>query len=103
MPGIKVGELQLYYEIHGRGEPLVLIAGFRTGLWLWLKQVEALARRFRVIIFDPRGIGRSDDPGQPFTIAKRADDLAGMLTALGIERAHILGASSPKPDESVKL
>src|SRR5215213_6992690 len=93
MPGIQVGELQLYYEIHGRGEPLVLIPGFRTGLWLWFKQVEALARKFRVITFDPRGIGQSADSGEPFTIAKLADELADMLNALGIEQAHILGAS----------
>jgi pimeloyl-ACP methyl ester carboxylesterase len=39
MPRIKVGELYLYYEIHGDGEPLVLIPGFRTGMWLWFRQV----------------------------------------------------------------
>ncbi|HEY6187858.1 MAG TPA: alpha/beta fold hydrolase [Pyrinomonadaceae bacterium] len=93
MPGIKVGELQLYYEIHGEGEPLVLIPGFRTGLWLWSKQVEAFARKFRVIIFDPRAVGRSTDSGEPFTTGTLADDLAGLLSALGIASAHILGVS----------
>jgi pimeloyl-ACP methyl ester carboxylesterase len=93
MPRIKAGELHIYYESYGEGEPLVLIPGFRNGLWLWFRQTEALAEKFRVIIFDPRDIGQSDHPGEPFTIAELADDLARLLSALGIERAHILGAS----------
>jgi pimeloyl-ACP methyl ester carboxylesterase len=93
MPHVKVKELQLYYETYGEGEPLVLIPGFRTGLWLWFKQTEALARKSRVVLFDPRGIGQSAYTGEPFTIAALADDLAGLLSALGIERAHVLGVS----------
>ncbi|MFN2454111.1 MAG: alpha/beta fold hydrolase [Pyrinomonadaceae bacterium] len=50
-----------------------------------------MARRFRVIVFDPRGIGQSDKPGEPLTIKTLADDLAALLAALDIERAHILG------------
>ena len=93
MPRIKVGDIHLYCEIHGEGETLVLIPGFRAGLWMWFEQVEAFARRFRTIVFDPRGVGRSDKPDAPLTIKTMADDLAGLLSALDIERAHILGAS----------
>jgi pimeloyl-ACP methyl ester carboxylesterase len=93
MPSIKVGEVDLYYESYGAGVPLVLIPGFRTGLWLWFKQVETLARNFRVIVFDPRGIGQSGPADGPLTIKLIADDLAGLLAALDIEQAHILGAS----------
>ncbi len=93
MPKINIGDVQLYYEIHGDGDPLVLVPGFRTGLWLWFKQVEAFARRFRTIVFDPRGIGESDKPEASMTIKTMADDLAGLLSALAIDRAHILGAS----------
>ncbi len=96
MPGIQVGDVQLNYEIYGEGQPLVLIPGFRTGLWLWLKQVETFARKYRTIVFDPRGIGgseESDKPIGPMSIKTLADDLAGLLSALGIEQAHILGAS----------
>jgi len=93
MPKINVGGVQLYYEIHGDGVPLVLVPGFRTGLWLWFKQVETFARRFRTIVFDPRGIGQSDQPEASSTIKTMADDLAGLLSALAIDRAHILGAS----------
>jgi pimeloyl-ACP methyl ester carboxylesterase len=93
MPKTSAGELQLYYEIHGAGEPLVLIPGFRTGLWLWVRQVATFAEKFRTIVFDPRGIGRSDSSDAPLTVKTMADDLSGLLSALGIEQAHILGAS----------
>jgi pimeloyl-ACP methyl ester carboxylesterase len=93
MPRIKVGAIQLYYEIYGEGVPLVLIPGFRTGLWLWFKQIETFAQKFRTIIFDPRRLGRSDKPDEPLTVKTMADDVAGMLATLGIERAHVLGAS----------
>lgn len=93
MPRIKVGDVQLNYEIHGQGEPLVLIPGFRTGLWLWFKQVDSFAQKYRTIVFDPRGIGESDSPTGPMKARTIADDLAGLLSALDIEQAHILGAS----------
>jgi pimeloyl-ACP methyl ester carboxylesterase len=93
MPQLKVEDVSLYYESHGEGEPLVLIPGFGTGLWLWFKQTGGLARRFRTIVFDPRGVGRSDGGRAPATIEACANDVATLLSALGVERAHILGVS----------
>lgn len=93
MAKTRVGDVELNYEIHGDGEPLVLIPGFRTGLWLWSSQVETFSRKFRTIVFDPRGIGDSDMPNAPMTIKTIADDTAGLLAALGVKQAHILGAS----------
>ena len=93
MPQIEVGDVELYYEAHGGGEPLVLIPGFGTGLWLWFKQAEAFAQRFRAIVFDPRGMGRSEGAHTPATIGGCADDVAALLSALGVERAHVLGVS----------
>lgn len=93
MPRIAAGEIELYYESHGIGSPLVLIPGFGTGLWIWFKQVEDFSKEFRTICFDPRGVSRSDAPEEPITIRTIADDLAALLKALRIESAHILGAS----------
>ena len=93
MPKLQVGKVRLNYEIHGQGEPLVLIPGFRAGRWLWFKQVETFAQKYRTIVFDPRGIGESDESDKPIAIRTLADDLAGLLSALGLEQAHILGAS----------
>jgi pimeloyl-ACP methyl ester carboxylesterase len=93
MPKVQVGNVGLYYEAHGAGEPLVLVPGFGTGLWIWYRQIPALAERFRVIAFDPRGVARSDKPDEPVTMRGYADDVAALLEALEVERAHVLGAS----------
>jgi pimeloyl-ACP methyl ester carboxylesterase len=93
MPDIQLKDVRLYYESHGEGEPLVLIPGFGTGLWIWYRQLPAFARSFRTIVFDPRGVSRSEQRDEPVTIRLIADDVAALLDALGIERAHILGAS----------
>lgn len=93
MPEAQLKDVRLYYESRGEGEPLVLVPGFGNGLWIWFKQVEDLARRFRVITFDPRGVARSEGRDEPFTIADLADDVAALLGALGLWGAHVVGAS----------
>lgn len=93
MPRISVNGLALYYEIEGDGEPVVLIPGFAAGCWIWFKQTAELSRNFRVIIFDPRGVSASDKPEGPQTIGLLADDVAHLLQTIGIESAHIVGAS----------
>lgn len=93
MPKIQIGDIKLYYEEQGEGEPLILIPGFSNGLWIWFKQIPAFAQKFRTITFDPRGISRSEAPDAPISIRTIADDVASLLRALEIERAHILGAS----------
>ena len=93
MPRISVNGLGLYYEIEGDGEPVVLIPGFAAGRWIWFKQTSELARNFRVIIFDPRGVAASDKPEGPQTIGLLADDVAHLLQTIGCESAHVVGAS----------
>ncbi len=94
MPEVQIGDVRLYYEERGEGEPLVLIPGFGSGLWIWYRQIPAFAERFRTIAFDPRGVSRSDqrDTG-PFSIPSLADDVAALLSAVGVSAAHVLGAS----------
>jgi pimeloyl-ACP methyl ester carboxylesterase len=85
---------ELYYEIHGQGPPLVLVMGIGYDSSLWtLQQVPVLSTCFRVIILDNRDVGRSSTVSHPYTIADMADDLAGLVDALGIERTHVLGLS----------
>lgn len=93
MPRISVNGLELYYEIAGDGEPVLLIPGFASGLSLWSRQVPALSRDFRVISFDPRGISESDKPEGPQSISLLADDVAHLLRALGVASAHVVGVS----------
>jgi 3-oxoadipate enol-lactonase len=94
MPRIQVDDIQINYTIHGDGEPLILINGFGSSSAGWRPEfVEGLARSFQVITFDNRGTGLSDKPEQPVTIARMADDAAGLLDAIGIDRAHVTGIS----------
>ena len=93
MPKITVNGVRLFYEIEGDGEPVVLIPGFAAGRWIWFKQTEDLSRKFRVITFDPRGVSASDKPEGAQTIGLLADDLAQLLLKVGVQSAHIVGAS----------
>jgi 3-oxoadipate enol-lactonase len=93
MPVVTVNDLNMYYEIHGEGEPLVLIAGLATDVTAYERLIAALSQRYRVIAFDNRGVGRTDKPDIPYSIDMMAEDTAGLLTALGIGRAHVLGVS----------
>lgn len=85
--------VELYYEVWGSGAPLVLIEGLSVATWTWDLQLPVLSRHFRVIAYDNRGVGRSSKPAGPYSIAQMADDLAGLLDALGVDRAHVLGTS----------
>jgi len=93
MPIAQANGINLYYEIHGEGEPLLLING--VGQWreAWWRNIGPLSAHFRVIIFDNRGVGDSDKPDIPYSLDMMADDALGLLDALQIERTHVLGHS----------
>jgi 3-oxoadipate enol-lactonase len=93
MPKIKTNNIELYYETYGAGQPLVLISGLGYPLWQWHKMVPFLEEHFQVITFDNRGVGQSDKPTGPYTAQMLAADTAGLLDALGIEKAIIAGHS----------
>lgn len=94
MPRQRVGDIEIYYEIHGGGpRTLVMIRGLGSNLTAWYEQTPEFARRFRVLVFDNRGAGRTDKPDAPYSIAQMAQDTAGLMDALGIERAAMLGIS----------
>jgi pimeloyl-ACP methyl ester carboxylesterase len=83
----------MYYESHGKGEPLVWINGNRMCAALLYRHVPVFARGYKVITFDNRGAGKSDAPDVPYSIEMFADDLAGLLDVIGIEKAHFAGYS----------
>jgi len=93
MPAVRVGDINIYYEDFGKGEPLLLIAGWGTDLSCWLPQIPEFSTKYRVIAFDNRGAGRTDAPDEPYSFRMMADDAVGLLDALGIGKAHILGMS----------
>ena len=94
MPTIRANGLDLAYQIDGDGpETLVLVNGLADDRATWEAQIPAFAERFRVISFDNRGIGESPTPPGPYTTVQMAEDLAGLVDGLGVERFHLLGVS----------
>ncbi len=93
MPTLQTNGISTYYEIHGSGDPVLLIGGTGADTFLWFRQVPELSKQFQVIVFDTRGSGRSDKPEQPYTVRMFADDTAGLLNGLNIDKASIVGVS----------
>ncbi|MCA9970631.1 MAG: alpha/beta fold hydrolase [Anaerolineales bacterium] len=93
MPTTTTNGITLHYDESGAGAPLVLISGLGYTAWQWHKMVPGLATRLRVITFDNRGVGQSDRPAGPYTAAMLAADTVGLLDALGIDKAHVMGHS----------
>jgi len=93
MPRANVGDIELYYQIHGDGFPLLMIQGFSGGHDAWFFQTRAFKKKYKVIVFDNRGIGKTQRSPTPYTVKTMADDAVGLLNHLGIGKAHILGMS----------
>ncbi len=94
MPKVKVNDISVHYEVHGDGFPIVMITGVSFCLRIWDKPlIDELSKKFKVIIFDNRGAGQTDIPEGEFTLKMMADDTAGLMDVLNIERANVLGFS----------
>ena len=89
----KVNDIEMYYELHGKGEPLILIGGYGTSSESWSPFWKQLLKLYQVILFDNRGTGRSSKPDIKYSIKMMADDVAGLMDAINVPKAHIFGAS----------
>lgn len=93
MPIKHCNGISLYYEVYGEGEPLVLISGLGGDHTFWNASIELLSSKYQVIVFDTRGIGKTEAPKGPYSMELFADDLAALLDALQISKANVLGFS----------
>ncbi len=92
MPQANLGDIDIYYEEHGRGEPILLAPASWWPSDTWnVTVVPFLSQRFKTVIFDCRGTGRSSKPPDGFTVAQFAQDCIGLLEHLGILRCHAVG------------
>ncbi len=89
----QVNSLSVAYVRAGSGTALVLLHGFTHDSRVWRPQLESLSNEFTVIAWDAPGAGQSSDPSETYEIDDWADCLAGFLTAVGVESAHLLGVS----------
>jgi pimeloyl-ACP methyl ester carboxylesterase len=85
--------VRLAWEAQGDGAPVLLVHGLGYTREGWGPARELLARRYRVFSFDNRGIGESEIPSGPYTVAELAGDAVAVLDAVAAERAHVVGAS----------
>jgi thiosulfate/3-mercaptopyruvate sulfurtransferase len=86
-----VNDIQMYYEIHGEGEPLLFMPSAMWSTADFAGLTEALAEEYQVIVMDARGRGRSTDSGRRLEFAVMADDVVALMDVLEIETAHIVG------------
>jgi len=84
---------KIYWDEQGQGAPLLLIMGLGYTSVMWYRTRPALAQRYRTLAFDNRGVGRSDVPPGPYSIAAMASDAAAVLDAAGVARAQVFGVS----------
>ena len=88
-----VQDTNIYYEVSGEGQPVVLISGLGGNTIVWSRQASRLAEKHSLVRFDNRGAGRSDVPEGPYTIQMMAADTVQLLDELDITAAHIVGSS----------
>jgi pimeloyl-ACP methyl ester carboxylesterase len=93
MPVAVVNGVRINYMVEGRGEPLIMIAGFSASRSSWAPQIHFFKKHYRVITFDNRGAGKSDKPEGPYTTRMMADDAIKLIDHLAIARASVMGIS----------
>lgn len=96
MTKIKINDVELYYELHGEEAMPVLVLNngiIMNAATSWIYQSDAFAKHYRVLQYDCRGQGQSEHPQGSYSMEQHADDLAGLLSGLGIDTAHIAGIS----------
>ena len=93
MPNTVINDIDVYYEIHGQGEPLMLIAGLASDSRSWGAVVEELAPHFQVIVFDNRGVGRTMPQDVEISVPQMADDCIALIKYLGLSAVNLLGHS----------
>jgi pimeloyl-ACP methyl ester carboxylesterase len=93
VPETEANGVRLYYEVHGDREPLVLVHGSWGDATGWGAVVPALAKSFRVLLYDRRGHSRSERPDTPGSVDEDGDDLTALLEALHLAPAHVVTSS----------
>jgi 3-oxoadipate enol-lactonase len=92
MPTAQVNGITMYYELHGAGEPLLLINGLSADITLLTAIIFWFARSGQVVAFDNPWAGRTDKPDAPYTIGLMAEDTAALMDALALERRKCGGS-----------
>jgi len=90
---VNIKGIKICYEMQGEGDPVILVHGFGGKKENWIAQFKPISESFKVIRFDNRGAGKSDRPKGVYTMEVYADDIAGLMDYIKIDKAHIIGWS----------
>lgn len=93
MPFCNINGVNIYYEIHGEGEPVIFGNGVFSNTLGWINQLSTFSKEYQVILYDMRGQGQSDKPDIPYTFDIHAEDQKALLEHLGITKVHHVGIS----------
>lgn len=93
MPLELIGKNQLYYEIEGKGDPLILLAGYGCDVSFWQAVRGPLAQHFQLVMLDNRGIGRSECHEDSYSIHDMASDVLKLSEKMHLQKPHVLGHS----------
>ena len=94
MPKAPAADAEIYYETHGRGDPVLLVPGLGGVGNYWAPNILTFAEKFQVIIHDHRGTGQSTRSGICYSVDQMTDDLIAVMDHLGIKKAHLVGHST---------
>ena len=93
MPFTKINGIEMYYEIHGEGEPVIFANGVFANTVSWFNQTPVFSKKYKVILYDMRGQGQSEHPETPYSFDLHADDQKMLLDVLGVDQVHHIGIS----------
>ncbi|HEY5730663.1 MAG TPA: alpha/beta hydrolase, partial [Anaerolineales bacterium] len=93
MPKLHANNIDLYYETAGQGPPILFIHGLGSSARDWEKQIPIFSKQYQAVSLDLRGHGISQKPPGPYSMSLFANDIAGLIEALGIAPVHVVGIS----------
>ncbi len=93
MPFANANGINLYYEIHGKGEPLILIGGFSGNHYSWEPKLPFLSPHYQILLLDNRGSGQSDYPPGPYSVEMMAEDVIALMEHVGFTSTYFVGHS----------
>lgn len=85
--------MDIYYEIHGEGEPVIFGNGVFSNTLGWVNQTPIFSKEYQVILYDMRGQGQSEKPEEPYSFEIHAEDQKALLDGLGVSKVHHVGIS----------
>lgn len=91
---VKIDGVELYYEVHGKGDPVIFSHAFMDDCSVWKSQTDFFAQKYTVILYDQRGHGKSDKPKDSYAIQTLANDLYLLIQKLNLDKVTLVGNST---------